>query len=155
MATHIDSSQTMSAEKVQQTLIDTINKCAEKVVQKANYDKTILATIQYCTDATIGQYKIKYQDGYYTAYSQDATKNYSSGANVYVSVPGNNLNNRLFIIGSASIDSSQKVYTRNLEGDQQFALDGSNYITDINSDINMSSYWGTTTEYSLTLFIIY
>ncbi len=152
MASHIDNSLIMSREDVKQSILSTISKYAEKAVQRANYDKTILATVQYCTDSSIGQYKIKYQNGYYTAYAQDTSRTYLSKAAVYVLVPRNDMNNRLFITGSATNDSTQKVYTRNLEGDQQFSIDGSNYITKINSNIDMSSYWGAGTSYSVVLW---
>ena len=133
----------MSSTQIKDILINTFKKSAEKSVQDAAYDKTILATIQYCADATIGQYKIKYQNGYYTAYSKDNNTLYTNGALVYVLVPGNNMNNRMFISGLASNDNRQKVYVSSLEGDQQYYSEGSNYIlglTSITNNLNMSTY---------------
>ena len=155
MATHNNNSDQMSTQDIKNVLINTFKRSAEKSVQDASYDKTILATIQFCTDASIGQYKIKYQNGYYTAYAKDTSMMYINNTPVYVSVPGNNMNNRLFIIGAASNDSTQRVYLTNLEGDQQYSTEGSNYITDINgdeADLNMSSYWGTSTVYTKVLY---
>ena len=80
-----------NSKLVQSALINTISKTVEKAVQEAKYDKTILATIQYCSDATIGQYKIKYQNGYYTAYAQDTSRQYSNNTLVYVKIPENNM----------------------------------------------------------------
>lgn len=133
----------MSSKEIKDVLINTFKKSAEKSVQDAAYDKTILATIQYCADATIGQYKIKYQNGYYTAYSQDNTTLYTNGALVYVLVPGNDMNNRMFISGLASNDNRQKVYVSSLEGDQQYYSEGSNYIlglTSATNNLDMSTY---------------
>jgi len=42
---------------------------ANRAVSTAKYDKTIQATIIECIDSTIGEYKIRYQDGFWTAYS--------------------------------------------------------------------------------------
>ena len=66
--THIDNSQGMSPEQVKEALTNLISKTAQKATAEGKYDRTILAKIQYCTDATLGQYKIQYQNGYYTAY---------------------------------------------------------------------------------------
>ena len=84
-------SNSISANDIQQTLIKTIRKTAEKSVQQAEYDKTVLATVQFCTDISIGQYKIKYQNGYFTAYAQDTSIKYSNGASVFITIPKNNL----------------------------------------------------------------
>ena len=106
--THIDNSQNMSVEQVKEHLTNLINKQAKKVASEGNYDRTILATIQYCSNAVLGQYKIKYQNGYYSAYALDTSSRYNDGAAVYVTVPGNDLSNRLFIQGLATDDSTQK-----------------------------------------------
>ena len=106
MAINVDNSKYMSVPEIKETLINTFKRSAEKTVN----DKTILATIQYCSDATIGQYKIKYQNGYFTAYSKDLSYIYSNGTSVYVLVPRNNMNNRMFITGLATNDNSQKSY---------------------------------------------
>ena len=76
MAIHVDNSKNVNADDIKKMLINTFNRSAEKSVHEAKYDRTILATVQYCTDATLGQYKIKYQDSYFTAYSRDVDKIY-------------------------------------------------------------------------------
>ena len=152
MATHIDNSKNMSTTDVKNVLINTFKRSAEKSVQDAGYDKTILATIQYCSDATIGQYKIKYQNGYFTAYSRDTNTIYTNKASVYVLVPGNNMNNRMFITGLATNDNSQKAYATNLEMDQTYMKDSINFITVVNEDINMSSYWDAPNTYTKVLY---
>ena len=151
---HIDNSQGMSPEQVKQTLTNLINKSAEKVASEGKYDRTILAKIQYCSDAVLGQYKIQYQNGYYTAYAINKTAQYNDGSLVYVTVPGNDLNNRLFIQDLATNDSSQKTYLTNLEGDQQYAVTGPNFINNtIDEDgLNMSSHWDMTRGREVTYY---
>lgn len=151
MAINGDNSKYMSVPEIKETLINTFKRSAEKTVKDAEYDRTILATIQYCSDATIGQYKIKYQNGYFTAYSKDLTTIYSNGSTVYVLVPGNDMNNRMFITGAATNDNSQKIYVTNLEGDQMFMVQSPNLIT-VNSNIDMSSYWEAPGTYKRTLY---
>ena len=150
MAIHVDNSKNVNADDIKKMLINTFNRSAEKSVHEAKYDRTILATVQYCTDATLGQYKIKYQDSYFTAYSRDVDKIYSNKASVYVLVPGNDMTNRMFITGLATNDNAQQKPIVNLEMDQQYSSDSPNFITRINNDINMSSYWVTTSPNSYT-----
>lgn len=134
-------------ERIKERLTNLISKTAEKTVAQGNFDTTILATIQYCSDASLGQYKIKYQNGYYTAYALDKTKTYSNGAAVYISVPQNDLSQRLFIRGLATNENSQRTYLTNLEGDQQFVKCGQNWISAIidSEKLNLSTYWGERT----------
>jgi len=140
--THIDNSSIMSKEEVKDKLINLVNRSAQKTVQESAYDKTILVKIQYCSDATLGQYKIQYQNGYYTAYSKDTSKTYSNGAMVYVTVPSNDLSNRLFIQDLANNDSSQRTYITNLQGDQQYTKHGSSFIeSELPNGLNLSSHW--------------
>ena len=140
--THIDNSSIMSKEEVKDKLINLVNRSAQKTVQESAYDKTILAKIQYCSDATLGQYKIQYQNGYYTAYSKDTSKTYSNGAMVYVTVPSNDLSNRLFIQDLANNDSSKRTYITNLQGDQQYTKHGSSFIeSELPNGLNLSSHW--------------
>lgn len=151
MAIIDDNRNNMSSKDIKDILINTFKRTAEKSVHEANYDKTILATIQYCSDASIGQYKIKYQNGYFTAYSKDLNTVYSDKAPVYVVVPGNDMSNRMFITGLASNDSTQRTSIMTLEGDQQYKTEGKEFIANI-QDISMLSYDGSTTEFYRTLY---
>ena len=95
-------SNTPNKEDIKKALINVFSKTTEKAVHDAAYDRTVLATIQSCIDASIGAYKIKYQDGYFTAYSTDKTFTYTPGTIVYVKITKNDLSNRLDITGSVS-----------------------------------------------------
>ena len=148
MATRINNSEDMSSTSIGNKLINVINKISGKNVANAKYDKTILATIQTCIDASIGQYKIKYQNGYFTAYSQDTDIVYSQGASVYVTVPENNMSNRLLISGNASNDNSTKKYVTNLEGDQAFTTKGPSLLklTGTTTTVKLRPYNSPQTE---------
>jgi len=137
----------ISKEQIKSILTNVISRNAEKAVNQAEYDRTILATIQYCIDSSLGQYKIKYQDGYYTAYASNSDSYmYTEGAAVFVTVPGNNFNNRLFITGSASNYNGDKTYLINMEPEQQYKVKGPNILTAGAStqDLNLSTYWCST-----------
>ena len=127
-------------------LINTIKRTVEKTVSQGNFTKTILATIQYCADKVNGQYKIRYQNGYFTAYAQNpADYVYSEGALVYVLVPKGDFTARLLIIGSASNLNDDKIYLDNLSDEQKFKIVGSNLlipriVSGQEFNLNLSSY---------------
>ena len=138
------STQKLNSKQVKDILTNVISKTAEKSVSQGNYDRTILATIQYCIDKTSGQYRIKYQNGYYTAYGQNKDYIYSDGSSVFVLVPQGNFKQKLFITGSASTSSSDKMYLTNLEDDQKYKAQGKNilvYHHHGDHDLDLSSYW--------------
>ena len=138
------STQKLNSKQVKDILTNVISKTAEKSVSQGNYDRTILATIQYCIDKTSGQYRIKYQNGYYTAYGQNKDYIYSDGSSVFVLVPQGNFKQKLFITGSASTSSSDKMYLTNLEDDQKYKAQGKNilvYHRHGDHDLDLSSYW--------------
>lgn len=150
------SSSKLSSKQIQEKLINVISKTAEKTVSQSNYDRTILATIQYCMDKTSGQYRIKYQNGYYVAYGNEQDFIYSEGASVFVLVPQGDFRNKLFITGSASNYNGDKVYLTNLEEDQQYKSIGPNILTIASSNLDLSSYkssidteWEKTYDFSL------
>ena len=136
----------LSKERIKSILTNVISKNAEKAVSQANYDRTILATVQYCIDSSIGQYKIKYQDGYYTAYSNGSENfGYSPGAAVFVKIPENDFTKRLFITGSATNSNDDRVYLVNMDAGQQYKTKGPNILKKgahgDSDDLNLSSYW--------------
>lgn len=81
-------------------ILDAIEAIVDNAVQKARYDKTILCTIIECVDATVGKYKVKYQDSSFMAYSGSSETVYVAGTQVYVLVPGNDMTRDKTILGS-------------------------------------------------------
>lgn len=140
-------------QSIENSLNTAINGIAQKAVSEAGYDKTIIATIQSCTDASQGQYRIKYQDSYFTAYSKDTSKTYMNNAVVYVLIPENNTSNRMFITGLATDNKNQQKAITILEPDQQFTNKSPSFIKLKDGvDISMSSYWGSSNEYIRVLY---
>lgn len=73
---------------------------AEKAVARANYDKTIQATVIKCEDEITGQYKIKYQDSSFYAYAASTDITYSPNTLVYILIPGNDMGSTKTILGT-------------------------------------------------------
>lgn len=142
MAIHSDTSSGLTKDEIKKILTNTFANQSKKDIESAGYDKTILGTIQCCVDSSLGQYKVKYQNGYLTAYSNDISLIYSNGTPVYVTIPENNFNNRLTISSIATNDSSAKTYTTFLEDAQRYEQYGPNLILIQPNQTEMSSYAG-------------
>lgn len=82
-------------------LLQAMSIIAKKQAKENTYNKTILATIVRCEDASIGKYKIKYQDGYWYAYSMTLDVTYPDGATVYIMVPNGDMSKDKIIFSSA------------------------------------------------------
>jgi len=85
-------------------LIDDILKAidimATKKIASTGYDRTIQATVVNCEDPTIGKYKVKYQDGYWYAYSTSGDISYSNGTSVYILIPCGDMKKEKTILGA-------------------------------------------------------
>ena len=68
-------------------LLDAIQIINKSDIEKAGYDKTITATVVECIDATIGKYKIKYQDSYFYAYYDNTNVIFKEGDIVQILIP--------------------------------------------------------------------
>ena len=126
-----------NSNSITNNLLQAISIIAQQKVNSAKFDKTIQATIISCVDATIGKYKVRYQDGYWYAYSQSVDVNYSPGSNVYVLIPQGDMSNYKTIIGT-----TQKLGTNyiNIQSkDSGFVTVGNNVITNVDSN-SLCSY---------------
>ena len=79
-------------------LLDAVEIITNKKVSNLQFDKTIQARIVEILDDTLGKYKVKYQDSYFTAYSLNNDR-YSKDAIVYIEIISNNFGNKPLILG--------------------------------------------------------
>jgi hypothetical protein len=86
--------------KLEDIILQAVDIIATKKVSSAGYDKTIQATIISCVDATIGKYKVRYQDSYLYAYSSNIDTSFPNGTNVFILVPGGDMNKDKTILGT-------------------------------------------------------
>lgn len=84
---------------IETTICETIEAIAGNLIKKAEFDKTIQATIVACVDEATGKYKVKYQDNTFYAFTGDISKKYSKSTRVYVLVPGNDMTRDKTILG--------------------------------------------------------
>ena len=61
-------------------ICEAISLMVDKAVSEANFDRTIQAIVQECSDASIGKYKVKYQDSTFYAYATSSDVTYTNGS---------------------------------------------------------------------------
>lgn len=127
----------MAINKIQDDLCEAIEYIVNNAVENASYDKTIQASIISCIDATIGKYKVKYQDSSFYAYSQTTETTYLSGDDVYILVPGNDMSRDKTILGT--VKKLGVNYTATPEGEEAYRVIGKNCIEG-NNNYELCSY---------------
>ena len=118
-------------------LCEAIETIVNNAVAKANYDKTIQATIISCADQTIGKFKCKYQNSSFYAYATSSEVTYTKGTEVYVLVPANNMTNQKTILGTTKKLGAD--YSVVPEGEEAFERIGNNCISS-NKVFELCSY---------------
>lgn len=116
---------------VNEKILEAIGICADNIVKKAGYNKTIQAQIMSCQDATIGKYKCRYQDAIFYAYNTNTEVSYINGANVYVLIPSNDMGKEKIILGATKKLGIN--YISQASDDEAYELVGQNCIN--NNDI--------------------
>lgn len=87
---------------IENSICEAVDILVKKQVQDAGYDRTIKGTIMEVIDATIGKYKVKYQDSSFYAYSTSSDIKYTRGSDVYVLIPANDMSGEKTILGTVS-----------------------------------------------------
>ena len=126
-------------------ICEAIETLVDKAVSQAEYDKTIQATIIEHTDATIGKYKVKYQDSTFYAYATDVSANYSKGSSVYVLIHANNMEKDKTIIGA--VEKLGTNYISIIDDEDTYNYIGKN-LTTIKEEEGICSYKKFNTEYN-------
>lgn len=128
----------MSSGKYEQIICDAIETLVDKAVAKASYDRTIQATIIEHTDATIGKYKVKYQDSTFYAYATDVSANYSKDSSVYVLIHSNDMEKDKTIIGA--VEKLGLDYVPVIDDEDAYEKIGKNCVDKTFDGIGLCSY---------------
>jgi len=136
----------MSSVNYENQILTAIETLVDSAVQSAGYDKTIKATIINQTNAAIGEYKVKYQDSVFYAYSIDTAIVYPKDTLVYIQVPGNDMKQVKTIIGAVNKDDID--YTEVLETEDYYDAVGGNSCNS-ETTYGLCSYNGET---NITLY---
>lgn len=110
------------------SLLQAMDMISSKRISEAGFDKTVQATIIECVDESIGKYKVRYQDGFWYAFSNNIDTKYTKGTSVYVLIPNGNMSNEKTILGSTEKLGINYTYVEN-EQDRYLPI-GANVIGD-------------------------
>ena len=139
----------MSNTNIENAICDAVDILVSKAVEQAGYDRTIQAMVLDCVDASIGKYKIKYQDVVTYAYSTNVDVSYSKNTMVYVLIPGNDNGKDKTILGA--VKKLGLDYITVVDDADRYDLDGTNVIRQ-EGEIGLSSYDGYQTKHTVTIY---
>ena len=128
----------MSGEQYSNNLLEAMSIIADRAVATANYDKTVQATIVECRDATIGKYKVRYQDGFWQAYENNTSVTYTPGTNVYILIPNGDMSQHKTILGT--VKKLGINYINTIEEENRYAENGNNMLSMENQIFQLHSY---------------
>lgn len=123
---------------IENNICTAIEILVDKAVEKAQYDKTIRATVTGCVDQTIGKYLVKYQDSTFYAYANNTDVTYTTGSDVYILVPNNDMEADKTILGTTKKLGINYVATT--EEDEEYQIIGDNCILETSQSFNLQSY---------------
>ena len=98
-------------QTIQQSLLEATDYLIKERVSELQLDKTIICSIIGCTNSMTGEYKVQYQDGFFTAYAQNLDISYALDELVYVLVPLGDFTNTKLITGKATTTSNKELLT--------------------------------------------
>ena len=130
-------------------LLDSIDILASEKANSVKFDKTVRATISEVTDASIGKYKVKYQNSSFFAYALDL-QSYAKNTAVYVVIPSSDFEKDPYIVGSVKKLGSNYIEVLNIE--DKMSIIGTNILSSLENPIEFYShraeYYNTITLYS-------
>ena len=118
-------------------LLDAVDILVDKATSGLQFNKTIRGKISEVIDASIGQYKIQYQNSYFTAYSADSNATYQKGSEVYVEILSSDFEKNALILGTVRRLGSN--YITIIEQLDRYAEVGAK-LTGENNTIELCSY---------------
>lgn len=83
-------------------ILDAVDILVNEKVSTLQFDQTVRATIKEVVDASIGKYKVSYQNSLLYAYSLNIDNTYSAGTQVYIEIPSSDFNKDIIIVGPVS-----------------------------------------------------
>lgn len=137
----------MGNTKVEDSILQSIGIVVKQALDTAQYDKTIQAVVRECVDATIGKYRVEYQDSNFYAYSENTNTKYAKGTLVYIHIPKNDFDQIKTIIGSVKKQGVN--YISVPQGDEGYIYTGENRISNPDksttaNSLSVSSFYGST-----------
>ena len=125
------------------SILDAVGILVDDAISGLQFNKTIRGKIAEVVDASIGRYKIQYQNSYFTAYSADSNATYTKGSEVYVEILSNDFEKNAIILGTVRRLGSN--YISIIEKLDKYTEIGPEQSVN-NSEIQFCSYSGNQTQ---------
>ena len=87
---------------IAESILQSVDLCIDKKLEKSAFDKTIQANIITIEDESKGLYKIKYQDSTFYATASNKDIKFADGAAVYILIPGGDMTKSKTILGAVT-----------------------------------------------------
>ena len=121
-------------------ILDAVDILVNEKVSTLQFDQTVRATVKEVVDASIGKYKVSYQNSLLYAYSLNIDNTYSAGTQVYIEIPSSDFNKDIIIVGPVSKLGIN--YVTAVAPEDKVGIIGNNLINNTKS-LNFCSYKGT------------
>ena len=131
------------ANNIADQICDAVDLLINKRVSSLQFDKTVRATVLSVEDASIGKYRVQYQNSIFYAYADPETS-YKPKAEVYVEIPSSDYNKTKLIIGSVKKMGGEFLSAVTAQG--RMTKIGTNVLTNNNQSISFCSYNGQQTQ---------
>ena len=128
---------------IAESILDAVDILVDKKVSDLAFNKTIRGKISKVVDSSIGEYKIQYQNSYFTAYSADSSAVYQKGSEVYVEILSNDFEKNALILGTVQRLGSN--YVSIVEKLDKYTNIGEEFSSD--ASIEFCSYGGSQSKF--------
>ena len=93
--------------EINQSILKTIDLVVKDNLNKIHFDQSIKGIIDSVVNINTGEYKIKYEDGIFSAFSENTSIIYKEGDQVWIKIPEGDYSNKKLIESKiSSLDSS-------------------------------------------------
>ena len=93
--------------EINQSILKTIDLVVKDNLNKIHFDQSIKGTIDSIVNINTGEYKIKYEDGIFSAFSENTSIIYKEGDQVWIKIPEGDYSNKKLIESKiSSLDSA-------------------------------------------------
>ena len=93
--------------EINQSILKTIDLVVKDNLNKIHFDQSIKGTIDSVVNINTGEYKIKYEDGIFSAFSENTSIIYKEGDQVWIKIPEGDYSNKKLIESKiSSLDSA-------------------------------------------------
>ena len=130
-----------SSKDFAESILDAVDIITDQKLKEAKFDRTIQATVLSCTSNTKGEYRCKYQDSKFLAYTSNPDITYSENALVYILIPGNDWDATKTILGT--VDKLGVDYIANISNKEYFDPIGENVVDNQHFALHLQSWYGT------------